>query len=61
VNIGLIDMEIDVDSGAMRRGVVRGDFDPEVGVAVGVDVGAEVGVDVGVVGSDGGGCASSIC
>ncbi len=44
-------MEIAVDSGAMSRGAVRGDPDPEVGVA-GVDVGVGVGVgsavDVGV-------------
>jgi hypothetical protein len=55
VNTGLIDVEIEVDSGAMRRGAVRGEpeADPGVGgvgvdVEVGVDVGVEVGVDVGV-------------
>jgi hypothetical protein len=58
VKIGDIDVEIDVESGAMSRGVVWGDRDPEVGVGAGV--GGDVGVDVGAVGSGGGVGASSI-
>ena len=44
-------MEIDVDSGAMSRGAVRGDPDPPVDVVVvgvGLGVGAVVGVEPGV-------------
>jgi hypothetical protein len=64
VKIGLIEVEMDVESGAMRRGAVRGepDVDPggvggcsDVGVEVGVDVvGSEVdvGVEVGTLGSE---------
>ncbi len=49
VKNGLIDTEIAVDSGAMSRGAVRGDPDPEAGVDVGgVGVGDAVGVEVGV-------------
>jgi hypothetical protein len=44
LSIGRIDVEIDVDSGAMRRGAVRGDGDPATGVVVG---GSGVGVGVG--------------
>jgi hypothetical protein len=63
LSIGLIDVEIDVDSGAISRGVVRGDFPVGVGVGVGVDVGVgvEVEVDAGVLGSVGAVGASSIC
>ena len=51
VKSGLIDMEIDVESGAMSRGAVRGDPDPGVGVtgvAVGVGSAVGAGVEVGV-------------
>jgi hypothetical protein len=56
VKIGLIDVAIDVDSGAMSRGAVRGDPGVGgVGVGVGVEVvgvGVEVDVDVGSLESD---------
>jgi hypothetical protein len=62
---GLIEVEIEVDSGAMRRGAVRGVPEPEVEVgAGGVAVGAVFGVDVGVdgfsLGSAGGVALSGI-
>jgi hypothetical protein len=47
-----MDVEMDVDSGAISRGVVRGDPDPVVVVGVGVGVGVDLGADVGVPGSD---------
>ena len=54
VKSGLIEVEIAVDSGAMRRGAGWAVPEPGVGVGVGggaeggVGVGAEVDVDVGV-------------
>jgi hypothetical protein len=43
VKVGLIEVEIAVDSGAINRGAVRGDAAPVVGVGVGgVGVGAEL-------------------
>jgi hypothetical protein len=61
VKRGLIEVEIEDDSGAISRGAVRGEPEPVVGVGVGVEggigVGAEgvdeVGVGVGNFGSAG--------
>jgi hypothetical protein len=52
VNIGLIVVEIDVDSGAMSRGVVRGDFDDVVVPVVPVVAGVDPGEDDGCVAPD---------
>jgi hypothetical protein len=56
VKRGLIEVELDDDSGAMSRGAVRGEPDPvggvvdgvEGGIGVGTEGGDEVGVGVGV-------------
>src|SRR5262245_9592529 len=55
VKSGRIDVEIDVDSGAISRGVVRGDPDPGVVPRVGV------GVDVGTLESDPVAALSGVC
>ncbi len=52
---GLIEVEIDVDSGEMSRGAVRGEPEPGGGVGGGgcSGVGVGVGDDVGSLGSGG--------
>jgi hypothetical protein len=52
VNSGLIEVEIDVDSGAIGRGVVRGVPELGAGAGVGVDGGTGAGAGVGEFGSE---------